>query len=74
MAKTLMKNAISPEDCLKQLKQLELDLPAEDEKTGFRSAELRNSVLLIAELDHVSETTIIQKAVKNALGKLPSVE
>jgi hypothetical protein len=75
MAAKQMKNTIiSVGQCLDRLKKAELKPPSEDTQSSLRSAELRNSVLNIAELNHVSETVLVQSAVKNVLGKLPPVE
>ena len=72
--KTKSNQIIQIKDCLDRLAPIELAPPAEDKQSSLHSAELRSSVLNIANLDHVSETVQVQDAVKNALGDIPPVE
>lgn len=65
---------ITPTECLTQLPELPLDFSSMDGDDGMRRAELRHSVLAIAELNHVSETAMVRAVVKNALGRLPELE
>ena len=46
------KFAITPSECLGQLPELSLDTTDEDADDGLRRAELRRSILAIAELNH----------------------
>lgn len=65
---------ITPSECLTQLPEIPLDISESDSDDGLLRAELRHSVLAIAELNHVAETALVRAAVKNALGKLPEFE
>ena len=66
--------SITPANCLEQLPEIPLDLSEKDSADDFRRAELRHSVLEIADLNHVNETAMIRSAVINALGRLPEFE
>ncbi len=68
------KPAITPSDALGKLPQIEFDpgQSAEDRELG--RAELLQSVLAIAQLDHVTESQAVRGAVRNALGKIPEIE
>ncbi|MCP4263685.1 MAG: hypothetical protein GY774_40180 [Planctomycetes bacterium] len=68
------KFAITPMECLAQLPEIPLDFTTKEGDDGLRRAELRQSVLAIAELNHVSETAIVRAVVKNAIGRLPELE
>lgn len=68
------KQVIQISDCLDRLAAITLEPPTEDAQTFLHSAELRNSILSVAGLNPVNETTLVHTAVKNALGKLPSIE
>ncbi len=66
--------AITPSEALGKLPKIEFDpgQSAEDRELG--RAELLQSVLAIAQLDHVTESQVVRGAVKNALGKIPEIE
>jgi L-fucose mutarotase/ribose pyranase (RbsD/FucU family) len=69
-----MKRTLTPEDCLRTLPDPKLDaratVAADD---GLRGAELRRAVLQLAQLDHVSETSLVRKAVVQTRGQVPPV-
>jgi hypothetical protein len=65
---------ITPSECLAQLPEIPLNIVENDSDDGLRRAELRHSVLAIADLNHVTETALVRAVVKNALGKLPDFE
>ena len=65
----------TPADALDTLPRLAFE-PA-SRGTGdeeFRRAELLQSVLAIARVDHLSESELVREAAKAALGKLPEIE
>lgn len=65
---------ITPSECLARLQEIPLNIADSDSDDGLRRAELRHSVLAIAELNHVTETAMVRAVVINALGKLPDFE
>ncbi len=65
---------IKPAECLAWLSEPPLNFSEKDQDDDLRRAELRNSVLAIAGLNHVTETAMVRAVVKNALGKLPEFE
>jgi len=65
---------ITPFDCITRLPEIPLDRSDEETDDSSRRAELRRSILPIAELNHVTETKCVRDVVVNALGKLPSLE
>lgn len=74
MAKTDKREfAITPDECLAMLPEIPLEV-SERAEDDFRQVDLRSSLLAIAELDQVSETSLVRRAVKNALGHLPEIE
>ncbi|MCI0487098.1 MAG: hypothetical protein L0229_10915 [Blastocatellia bacterium] len=66
--------AITPDQCVAALPEIAFDPGDEESDDGLRRAELQQSQLAIAELNHVSETALVQSVVKHALGKLPEFE
>jgi hypothetical protein len=68
------KFPITPSECLDRLPEPSLESAEEDARDDLRRAELRRSVLAIAELNHVSETAMVRSAVSNALGRLPRLD
>ena len=65
---------ITPTECLAGLSELPFDPSLEDRADPLRRAQMRNSILAIAELNHVSETALVRAVVKNALGKIPEID
>lgn len=65
---------VTPEECLDKLPELPLDLSERESDDNLRRAELRSSLLAVADLNQVSETEMVKAVVKNALGKLPEFE
>ena len=65
---------VTPTDCLAQLPEISLGDTAWEDDLELRRAELRHSVLAIAELNPVSEAAMVRAVVKNALGRLPELE
>lgn len=75
MAKNdLQQPAITPAESLDSLPQLGFDPAAAGEEPGLRRAELLQSVLMIARMDHVAESQLVRDAIRNALGRVPQVE
>lgn len=68
------KPTITPKDCVEMLPEIPLVISERDTDEQLRQAELRQSVLLIAELNHLSETALVRAVVSNALGKLPDMD
>ena len=66
--------AITPDQCVATLPEIAFDSGGKESDDGLRRAELHQSLLAIAELNHVSETALVQSVVKHALGKLPEFE
>lgn len=67
------KAAITPAESLDSLKKLEYKPEQAKEESDLRRAELLQSVLLIAGVDHVSESKLVREAVRNALGRVPEI-
>lgn len=75
MAKILKgEGAITPDQCTLMLPEIPLAVSERDADDTLRQAELRQSVLLIAGINHLSETELVRAAVENALGKLPEMD
>ncbi len=72
MAKSKMREAaITPRDSLDSLPKLVFEPDLAEEESDLRRAELLQSVLAIAGMDHVSESKLVRDAVRNALGRVP---
>ena len=69
-----LESMITPEQCFADLPEIKLDISRKDADDGLRRAELRRSLLAIAEINHVRETEIVQAVVRNTLGKIPDIE
>ena len=69
-----LRFAITPSECLGRLPEIPLNFTSKEGDDGLRRAELRQSVLAITELNHVSETAMVRAVVKNALGRLPELD
>jgi hypothetical protein len=65
---------ITSKDCIKQLPEIPFDVSERSADDILRQAELRQSVLLIAGLNHLSETALVRDVVQNALGQLPELD
>ena len=64
----------TPADALERLPEIPF-APARSEADDLlRTTELMQVVLNIAKLDHVSESELVRRAVKNAIGTLPGPE
>ena len=74
MAKSTAPDAITPEQCIAELPEIPLETADKESDDGLRRAELRQSLLAIAELNHVSETALVQAVIENALGELPEFD
>jgi hypothetical protein len=68
------KPPINPDECLATLERPELDAGTLDAEESWRRADLRQSLLTIPELNHVSETALVRAVVQNALGHLPTFD
>jgi hypothetical protein len=66
--------AITPEECISRLPELPLDTSEREADDALRRAELRQAVLAVAGLDHVSESKAVRVAVQNALNELPGMD
>lgn len=64
----------TPSESLDSLPKLVFDPGAADGEQEFRQAELLQSVLAIARVNHVSESELVRGVVKTALGKVPTIE
>ena len=61
MNQTPYSTGLTPAACLKRLVEPALDIDEDDNPLdNVRQVELRRSVLTIAELDHVSEITLVR--------------
>lgn len=65
--------AITPEESLESLPKLVFEPEREERESDLRRAELLQSALLIAGIDHVAESKLVRAAVKNALGQVPEI-
>lgn len=74
MAKSNAPDVITPEQCIAELPEIPLETVDKESDEGLRRAELRQSLLAIAELNHVSETALVQAVIENALGDLPEFD
>ena len=75
MAKMLKgEGAITPDQCTRMLPEIPLAVSERDADDTLRQAELRQSVLLIAGVNHLTETELVRAVVENALGKLPEMD
>jgi hypothetical protein len=68
------REAITPAESLDSLPKLVFEPEREDQESDFRRAELLQSALLIAGVDHVAESQLVREVVKNALGRVPEIE
>jgi hypothetical protein len=66
--------ALTPAQSLDSLARLAFDPEAARDERDFRQAELLQSVLAIARVDHVFESELVRDVVKAALGHVPEVE
>ncbi len=64
---------ITPSESLASLPLVEFTPPKEGEDSDLAQAELLQSILPIARLDHVSESRLVRDAVKAALGRVPGI-
>lgn len=64
----------TPAESLDSLPKLVFDPQAAGDDQEFRRAELLQSVLAIARVDHVAESALVREVVKNALGHVPEIE
>jgi hypothetical protein len=65
--------AITPEESLDSLPKLAFEPRREEQESDLRRAELLQSALLIAGVDHVAESKLVLEVVKNALGQVPAI-
>ena len=65
------KPAITPAESLDSLPKLPFEPERPEEQSEFRRAELLQSVLAIARMDHVTESRLVRDVVRNALGRDP---
>jgi hypothetical protein len=65
--------AISPTESLDSLPKLVFEPERTDQESDLRRAELLQSVLAIAGMNHVSESQLVRAVVKNALGRVPEI-
>jgi hypothetical protein len=68
------ESVITPDQCTTLLPEIPLSASERDADDTLRQAELRQSVLLIAGVNHLSETELVRAVVENALGKLPEMD
>ena len=68
------QGAITPEQCTMMLPEIPLEVSERDAEDTLRQAEIRQSVLLIAGINHLTETQLVRAVVENALGKLPDMD
>lgn len=66
--------AFTPEQALARLPEVPFEPETADADDPLRRAELLDSILRIAGMDHASESALVRQAVQNALGKLYSAE
>ena len=67
------RRRLTPADCLRMLPEPKLDVAALTSGNELRGAELRKAVLQVAQLNHVSETTLLRATVVNVRGAVPSL-
>lgn len=67
------KPAITPAESLDSLPKLPFEPGRSDEESAFQRAELLQSVLVIARMDHVAESQLVRDVVRNALGHVPEI-
>lgn len=68
------EGVITMEQCTLMLPEIPLAVSERDADDTLRQAELRQSVLLIAGVNHLTETELVRAVVENALGKLPEMD
>lgn len=64
---------ITPLESLASLPPVEFTPGKEGDEGQLAQAELLQSVLPIARLDHVAESRLVRDVVKNALGRVPEI-
>ena len=64
---------VTPAESLASLPKVEFSPGGEGEEGDLSQAELLQSVLPIARLDHVSESRQVRDVVKAALGRVPEI-
>jgi hypothetical protein len=64
----------TPADSLDSLPRLSFNPQTTSEEHDFRQAELLQSVLAIARVDHVFESKIVREVVKAAIGQVPEID
>jgi hypothetical protein len=65
---------LSPADCIAQLPELPLVSRVDSADSTWHQAELRRSLLVIADLNHVAETELVRAVVRNTLGRVPDLD
>ena len=65
--------ATTPLESLDSLPKIEFEPERSEEESDLRRAELMQSVLAIARMDHVNESQLVREAVRNALGRVPEI-
>jgi hypothetical protein len=73
MAADTKDDPITPVEALDSLPALPFDPEQAADAHALGRAELLQSVLAIARLDHVTESQLVRDAVRHALGSLPKV-
>jgi hypothetical protein len=63
MDQTPMSQELTPAACLARLPEPKLDLEADNPADELRRVELRRSILMISELDHVSEIVLVEAVI-----------
>jgi hypothetical protein len=64
----------TPAAALDSLPEIEFNPQRGNEEEEFRRAELLQSVLAIARVDHVSESELVREVVQTSLGHVPDIE
>ena len=65
----------SPAQALDALPRLDFEPPSRGGgEEEFRRAELLQSVLAIARVNHLSESELVREVTRTALGKVPKIE
>ena len=68
------QSILTPDEALGRLPQIPFAPSHAEADDPLRKTELMQAVLNIAKLDHVSESELVRRAVKNAIGTLPGPE
>lgn len=71
MTRDRREGAITPKQALKSLPKIAFDPAEARDEQELKRADLLQSILAITELDHITESELVRRVVRNALGHVP---